>query len=216
MSLQGSAAPAAPTPHPADRSDTLPPPADKTPFFTCCAPAARGATCPATAFRHARRSTPTSSCSRRTACRCCKWRDAPVRAGRRCGAGRNATPKPGWTAAARQNPAARQEAGADRDCRPGAGADPERAVRRGDPFGPAEPWPRRSACRCAPWRMPTQTDRQHHGMRRRVHVEADDVFDLLGESRIIGPFEGADAMWLKAVRFPDALASGSHDLSGQR
>jgi len=42
-------------------------------------------------------------------------------------------------------------------------------------------------------------------MRRRVHVEADDVFDLLGESRIIGPLEGADAMWLKAVRFPDAL-----------
>ena len=47
--------------------------------------------------------------------------------------------------------------------------------------------------------------RQHHGMRRRVHVEADDVFDLLGESRIIGPFEGADAMRLQAVRFPDAL-----------
>ena len=37
-------------------------------------------------------------------------------------------------------------------------------------------------------------DRQHHGMGRRVHVEADEVFDLLGESRIGGPFQGADAM----------------------
>jgi hypothetical protein len=56
-------------------------------------------------------------------------------------------------------------------------------------------------------------DRQHHGMRGRVHVEADDVFDLLGESRIIGPFEGADAMWLKAVRFPDALDWGLSGIS---
>src|SRR5215813_7139001 len=40
----------------------------------------------------------------------------------------------GGRAAARQNPAARQEAGADRDRRPGAGADPERAARRGDPL----------------------------------------------------------------------------------
>ena len=58
----------------------------------------------------------------------------PARAARRCGAGRNAMPKPGGRAAARQNPAARQEAGADRDCRPGAGVDPRRAVRRGDPL----------------------------------------------------------------------------------
>ena len=42
-------------------------------------------------------------------------------------------------------------------------------------------------------------------MGRRVHVEADDIFDFLGEGRIIGPFEGADAMRLQAVRFPDAL-----------
>ena len=26
-------------------------------------------------------------------------------------------------------------------------------------------------------------DRQHDGMGRRVHVEADDIFDLLGEGR---------------------------------
>jgi hypothetical protein len=48
-------------------------------------------------------------------------------------------------------------------------------------------------------------DRQHHGMRRRVHVEADDVFDLLGESWVIGPLEGPDAMRLEAVCLPDAL-----------
>jgi hypothetical protein len=42
-------------------------------------------------------------------------------------------------------------------------------------------------------------------MGRRVHVEADDIFDFLGEGRIAGPFEGADAMRLQAVRFPDAL-----------
>jgi hypothetical protein len=38
-----------------------------------------------------------------------------------------------------------------------------------------------------------------------VHVEADDIFHLLGEGRIIGPFEGAGAMRLRAVRLPDAL-----------
>ena len=33
-------------------------------------------------------------------------------------------------------------------------------------------------------------DRQHDAMGRRVHVEADEIFDLFRESRIIGPFEG--------------------------
>src|SRR6202035_3397383 len=36
-------------------------------------------------------------------------------------------------------------------------------------------------------------------MRRRVHAEAADVFDLLGESWVIGPLEGPDAMRLEAV-----------------
>ena len=44
-------------------------------------------------------------------------------------------------------------------------------------------------------------------MGRRVHVEADDIFDLFGEGRIIGPFEGADAMRLEAVHVPNALDS---------
>ncbi len=42
-------------------------------------------------------------------------------------------------------------------------------------------------------------------MGRRVHVEADDVFDLFGEGRVVGALEGADAVGLKAVRLPDAL-----------
>src|ERR1051325_5621063 len=49
-------------------------------------------------------------------------------------------------------------------------------------------------------------DRQHHGMGRRVHVEADDVFDLLGESRIVGPFEGADAIAAAGGVFPRCAA----------
>ena len=36
-----------------------------------------------------------------------------------------------------------------RPCAPGGGADLRRAARRGRPTGPAAPWPRRSASRCA-------------------------------------------------------------------
>ena len=48
-------------------------------------------------------------------------------------------------------------------------------------------------------------DRQNHGMRRRVHIEPDNVFDLLGEGGIVGPLERADAMRLEVVRLPNAL-----------
>src|SRR4051812_38148733 len=48
-------------------------------------------------------------------------------------------------------------------------------------------------------------DRQNHGMRRRVHIKADNVFDLLGESGIAGTLERADAMRLEVVRLPNAL-----------
>src|SRR5882762_2783846 len=48
-------------------------------------------------------------------------------------------------------------------------------------------------------------DRQNHGMRRRVHIEADNVFDLLGEGGIVGTLERADAMRLEVVCLPNAL-----------
>ena len=39
-------------------------------------------------------------------------------------------------------------------------------------------------------------DRDDDGMHRRVHVEADDILDLLGESRVGGCLEGADPVRL--------------------
>jgi len=48
-------------------------------------------------------------------------------------------------------------------------------------------------------------DRQHNGVGRRIHVETDDVLDFLNESRIGGPLEGAQAMRLQPVSFPDRL-----------
>ena len=38
-----------------------------------------------------------------------------------------------------------------------------------------------------------------------MHVEADDVLHLLGEGGVLGALEGAQAMRLETVRFPDAL-----------
>jgi hypothetical protein len=54
-------------------------------------------------------------------------------------------------------------------------------------------------------------DRDDHGMDRRVHVEADDVLDLGGEVRVVGPLEGADAVRLQAVDLPDALHGAEAD-----
>ena len=42
-------------------------------------------------------------------------------------------------------------------------------------------------------------------MGRRMQVEADDIFHLLGESRVGGALEGVQAMRLQAVGAPDAL-----------
>ena len=36
-------------------------------------------------------------------------------------------------------------------------------------------------------------------------LEADDVFDLLGEFGIVGAFERAQAMWLETMLVPQAL-----------
>lgn len=61
-------------------------------------------------------------------------------------------------------------------------------------------------------------DRQHHGMDRRAHVEADDVLDPLGEGGVVGLLEGADAVGLEAMGLPDALhcAKGNADGLGHR
>ena len=48
-------------------------------------------------------------------------------------------------------------------------------------------------------------------MDRRVHVEADDIFDLFSEGRVVGGLEGADPVGLKAVRLPDALHRAQAD-----
>jgi hypothetical protein len=57
-------------------------------------------------------------------------------------------------------------------------------------------------------------DRQHHGMRRRVQVETDDVLDLLGESRIGGALEGPQTVRLEAMRRPNALHRTEADAGG--
>src|SRR5512132_3813093 len=50
----------------------------------------------------------------------------------------------------------------------------------------------------------------------RVHVQADDVLDLLGEGRVVGALEGADAVRLQPVRFPDPLhCAGRRQPSGR-
>jgi len=48
-------------------------------------------------------------------------------------------------------------------------------------------------------------DGDDDGVSGRVHVEADDILDLLGEIWIVGALESADAMRLQAMRFPQAL-----------
>ena len=54
-------------------------------------------------------------------------------------------------------------------------------------------------------------DRDDDGMDGRVHVEADDIFDLFSEGRVGGRLEGADPVGLKTVRLPDALHGAQAD-----
>ena len=54
-------------------------------------------------------------------------------------------------------------------------------------------------------------DRQDNRMGGRVHVEADDVLDLLGESRVVRALEGAHAMRLQMVPLPNALDGAQRD-----
>ncbi len=57
-------------------------------------------------------------------------------------------------------------------------------------------------------------DRRHDGVGRRVHGEADTVFDRLGEGGIVGALEGADAMRPRAVGLPDAPNRARADADG--
>ena len=54
-------------------------------------------------------------------------------------------------------------------------------------------------------------DAEHHGMGGRINVEADDVAHLLGELRVPGELEGAQAVRSQAVGAPDALDRGEAD-----
>ena len=57
-------------------------------------------------------------------------------------------------------------------------------------------------------------DGQDHGMMGRAHVEADDVFDLGGESGVLGALERAQSVRLKAPLLPDALDRAQGDAGG--
>lgn len=48
-------------------------------------------------------------------------------------------------------------------------------------------------------------DRDDDRVGGRVHIKPDDVLNLGGEGWVGGLFEGSDAMWLQAMRPPDAL-----------
>src|SRR5260221_2174167 len=54
-------------------------------------------------------------------------------------------------------------------------------------------------------------DRDDDGMGGRVHVEADDIFDLFSEGWVGGRLESAEPVGLKTVRLPDALHGAQAD-----
>ena len=48
-------------------------------------------------------------------------------------------------------------------------------------------------------------NRQHHGMGRRVDIQADDIRELLGKGGIIGELEVPPAVRAEAMGLPDRL-----------
>lgn len=48
-------------------------------------------------------------------------------------------------------------------------------------------------------------DRQHHGMSRRIDIQANDGRQLLGEGRVVGELEVPPAMRAETVGLPDTL-----------
>lgn len=59
--------------------------------------------------------------------------------------------------------------------------------------------------------MALLVDGDHDGVSRRVHIEADDILDLLGKLWIGRPLEGSDAMRLEAMLLPEALHRPQRD-----
>jgi hypothetical protein len=53
-------------------------------------------------------------------------------------------------------------------------------------------------------------------MGRRVHIDSDDVTQLVDEQRIVGQIELPPAVGLKAVRLPDAAYHAGADAGGFR
>lgn len=83
--------------------------------------------------------------------------------------------------------------------------------------GPAFSGFERQAGLCAVERLDLALliDGDHDGVSRRVHVEANDILDLLGELWIGRPLECSDAMLLEAMLLPEALhrpQRNPHDL----
>ena len=57
-------------------------------------------------------------------------------------------------------------------------------------------------------------DRDDDRVRRRVHVEADDVLDLGGEGWVAGSLESSQTMGLEAMGAPDALNGTQRNAGG--
>ena len=57
-------------------------------------------------------------------------------------------------------------------------------------------------------------DAQHHGMRRWVDIEPDDVVELLGKGRIGGELEAPPAVRREAMRLPDVLDGRDRQAAG--
>lgn len=57
-------------------------------------------------------------------------------------------------------------------------------------------------------------DRDDDGMSWRLHVEANDILDLGGKRRIVGPLEGPQPMRLEAMGLPNALDRSQRDTEG--
>jgi hypothetical protein len=74
----------------------------------------------------------------------------------------------------------------------GGGAVPLIVVRHCSAFAGLERQPRLGAIKRLDLRL--LIDREHHRMGRWMHVEADDILHLLGQCRVGGAFEGAQAM----------------------
>ena len=67
-------------------------------------------------------------------------------------------------------------------------------VRHGLPAPRLDGQPRLSAVECLD--LAFFIEREHHGMRRRIDIEVDDVGELSGKAGIARAFEGSDAVRL--------------------